>query len=144
MIDSRSLDDLLPEAKEKALQLIKVCTDFGITLIITSTYRDNECQNKLYAQGRTAPGKIVTNAKAGESYHNYRIAFDVVPLRNGKPIWDSADQVWRQIGKLGEECGLEWAGRWTGKIKETAHFQLPGYNLADLKSGLLARPLSTK
>ena len=143
MINSRNLDDLVPEVKAKCLKLKVVCAQVGIDLLITSTYRDAESQNALYAQGRSKPGNIVTNAKAGESYHNYRIAFDVVPLKNGKPIWDTSDSVWNHIGNLGEQCGLEWAGRWKGKIREMAHFQQPGYNIADLKSGKIKVPLST-
>ena len=108
----------------------------GIDLLVTSTYRDGESQNALYAQGRTAPGKIVTNAKAGESFHNYRCAVDVVPLVAGKPRWDVKDEVWQTIGKLGKEAGLEWAGDWV-KFKETAHFQYTGgLSLAQLERGV--------
>jgi peptidoglycan L-alanyl-D-glutamate endopeptidase CwlK len=115
---------------------VRLCKEVGIDLLITSTYRDHEAQNELYAQGRTKPGKIVTNARGGQSWHNWKCALDVVPLRNGKPVWDSNDPVWRQVGALGEQVGLEWAGRWTGKLKEMAHFQYTGgLTLADLQNG---------
>lgn len=39
-------------------------------------------QEALYAQGRTKPGKVVTNAKAGMSYHNYGLAVDIVLLKD--------------------------------------------------------------
>lgn len=136
MINSRNPKDLLPIVGGKALALVHACAEQGIDLLITSTYRDHEAQNALYAQGRTTKGHIVTNAKGGQSYHNWRCAFDVVPLRNGKPVWDSSDPVWRQIGELGESLGLEWAGRWTGRLKETAHFQYTGgLTLAQLQAG---------
>ena len=136
MINSRSLDDLLPAVKERVQRFIEAAHAHGIDLLVTSTYRDNESQNALYAQGRTAPGKIVTNAKAGQSFHNYRCAVDVVPLINGKPRWDVKDEVWQTIGKLGKEAGLEWAGDWV-KFKETAHFQYTGgLNLAQLERGV--------
>ena len=77
MINSRSLDELLPEVKAKVEHFIALCQDSGIELLVTSTYRDNESQAALYAQGRTAPGNIVTNAGAGDSYHNYRCAVDL-------------------------------------------------------------------
>lgn len=139
MINSRSLDELLLCVKVKVVKFIKVCHDEGIDLLVTSTYRDDESQNALYAQGRTTPGKIVTNAKAGDSYHNHRCAVDVVPLRNGKPVWNTSGEdckLWALIGDLGESCGLEWAGRWTGKMREMAHFQYTGgRTLKDLKAG---------
>lgn len=125
MINSRKIEDLLPAVQEKVNKFIELCHNNDIDLLVTSTYRDNESQNQLYAQGRTLPGKKVTNAKAGESWHNYRCAVDVVPLRSGKPVWDGNDPVWKTVGKLGKEAGLEWAGDWV-KFKELAHFQYTG------------------
>ncbi len=135
MINSRSLSDLLPPVKSRAEKMIKDCYAAGIDLLVTSTYRDNASQEALYAQGRTKPGKIVTNARAGQSFHNYRCAFDVVPLRNGKPVWDSKDPVWQIIGQIGKKCGLEWAGDWK-RFKEFPHFQYTGgLTLAKLREG---------
>ena len=135
MINSRKIDDLLPSVPEKVNKFIELCHNNDIDLFVTSTYRDNESQNQLYAQGRTLPGKKVTNAKAGESWHNYRCAVDVVPLRSGKPVWDGNDPVWKTVGKLGKEAGLEWAGDWV-KFKELAHFQYTGgKTMAQLRMG---------
>lgn len=135
MINSRSLSDLLPPVKSRAEKMIKDCYAAGIDLLVTSTYRDNASQEALYAQGRTKPGKIVTNARAGQSFHNYRCAFDVVPLRHGKPVWDSKDPVWQIIGQIGKKCGLEWAGDWK-RFKEFPHFQYTGgLTLAKLQEG---------
>ena len=135
MINSRSLDDLISPAKERVERFLSLCKDEGIDLLVTSTYRDNESQQALYEQGRTTAGKVVTNAKAGDSWHNWRCAVDVVPMVNGKPNWDGLHPVWDQIGQLGEQAGLEWAGRWR-TFKELAHFQYTGgLTLTDLKSG---------
>jgi len=135
MINSRSLDDLIPQARERVDKFIALCKENGIDLLVTSTYRDMESQTVLYNQGRTAPGKIVTNAHAGESFHNYRCAVDVVPLVNGKPQWDGSDPVWAKVGELGKQAGLEWAGEWHS-FKELAHFQYTGgLTIAQLKSG---------
>jgi peptidoglycan L-alanyl-D-glutamate endopeptidase CwlK len=135
MINSRSLDDLIPPAKERVERFLSLCKNEGIDLLVTSTYRDNESQQALYEQGRTTAGKVVTNAKAGDSWHNWRCAVDVVPMVNGKPNWDGLHPVWDQIGKLGEQAGLEWAGRWR-TFKELAHFQYTGgLTLTDLKEG---------
>lgn len=135
MINSRSLDDLVPAARDKVEDFLALCKHAGIDILVTSTYRDMESQNALYAQGRTAPGKIVTNAKAGDSFHNWRCAVDVVPLVNGKPDWDGSHPIWKQVGELGKQAGLEWAGEWKS-FKELAHFQYTGgLTLAQLKSG---------
>jgi peptidoglycan LD-endopeptidase CwlK len=83
---SRSIDDLIMPVRIMALELVFRCKLAGIELLVTCTYRSPQDQEALYAQGRTKPGAIVTNAHAGESSHQYRIAFDVVPLRNGKPV----------------------------------------------------------
>lgn len=135
MINSRKIEDLLPVVQDKVKKFVDLCNQNDIDLLVTSTYRDNESQDALYAQGRTLPGKKVTNAKAGQSWHNYRCAVDVVPLRNGKPVWDGNDPVWKKVGELGEKAGLEWAGRWV-KFKELAHFQYTGgKTLAQLQLG---------
>jgi peptidoglycan L-alanyl-D-glutamate endopeptidase CwlK len=135
MINSRSLDDLVAPAKDCVERFIALCKDNGIDLLVTSTYRDNESQQALYEQGRTTAGKVVTNAKAGDSWHNWRCAVDVVPLVNGKPDWDGSHSVWAKVGELGKQAGLEWAGEWR-TFKELAHFQYTGgLTLSDLKSG---------
>lgn len=142
MINSRKLEDLHPRVKEKCSKLILACQSVGIDILVTSTYRDHESQNALYAQGRTSPGNKVTNAKGGESFHNYRLAFDVVPLVNGKPVWDtkgSALEIWNKIGALGVSIGLEWAGNWK-TFKEFPHFQFTeGLTLKDLQAGKMIK-----
>jgi len=134
MINSRSLDDLAPPAKQRALAFIAAAKAKGIDLLVTSTYRDSESQDALYAQGRSTPGNIVTRAKAGQSWHNWRCALDVVPLVNGKAIWDD-QALWKQVGEIGKSCGLEWAGDWK-TFKEYPHFQYTGgLTLAQLQQG---------
>ena len=135
MINSRSLDDLIAPAKKRVEHFLSLCKDEGIDLLVTSTYRDNESQQALYEQGRTTAGKVVTNAKAGDSWHNWRCAVDVVPLVNGKPDWDGSHPIWVKVGELGQQAGLEWAGKWR-TFKELAHFQYTGgLTLTDLKEG---------
>ncbi len=125
----------MPPVRERVERFIAACKAEGIDILITSTYRDNESQDALYAQGRTKPGVKVTNARAGQSFHNYRCAVDVVPMKNGKPIWNAKDPVWQEIGKLGKAAGLEWAGDWV-RFKEFPHFQYTGgVSLAQLQKG---------
>lgn len=138
MINSRDPAELHPAVQKRAAAFMAACKKAGIDILITSTYRDAASQQALYEQGRTKPGRKVTNAKPGQSWHNHRCAFDVVPLRHGKPVWGTTGEdgkLWLQVGILGEAVGLEWAGRWV-RMKEMAHFQFTGgLTLADLQAG---------
>jgi len=134
MVNSRNINDLHTKVTAMASEFINRCKAEGIDVLITSTYRDAESQNELYAQGRTKPGKKVTNAKAGQSYHNWRVAFDFVPIINGKAQWNDAE-LFTKCGEIAESVGLEWAGRWV-KFKELAHCQYTGgLKLADFQAG---------
>lgn len=134
MINSRNLNDLIPLVKAKAEAFIQACADHGIEVLITSTYRDAESQAALYAQGRTMPGPKVTNAKPGQSWHNWRVAFDFVPIVNGKAQWNDA-ALFVRCGEIAESVGLEWAGRWK-TFTEMAHCQYTGgLTLADFQAG---------
>lgn len=135
MINSRRLDDLLPPVKERVEAFLALAKAAGIDLLVTSTYRDSESQQALYAQGRTAPGPVVTSAMPGWSYHNWRCAVDVVPIRAGKCVWNDRDQVWQVVGRMGEQAGLEWAGNWI-KFREYPHFQYTGgHDIVALQKG---------
>ena len=133
MISSRSLDDLLPSVRAKAIALRDACEACGIELRFTSTYRDFAYQDILYEQGRTAKGPnaratkpmgdIVTRAKPGQSWHNWKRAFDVVPMKDGRCVW-SDPALWQRIGSLGKLQGLAWGGDFRS-IKDLPHFELP-------------------
>ena len=138
-MSSRSINDISPEVRDYFKSFLDKCVadqslkDQGVTILVTCTHRTDEEQNALYAIGRTIKGHIETCLKGGQSYHNGMIggikashAIDIVPVRHGKLVWGTAGDdlvLWNYIGALGESCGLEWAGRWTGKLKEMAHFQ---------------------
>jgi peptidoglycan L-alanyl-D-glutamate endopeptidase CwlK len=129
MINSRDIKDLHPVVAAKAKTFIALCKTEGIDVLITSTYRDNESQNAIYAQGRTKPGRIVTYAKGGQSFHNYRLAFDFVPIVNGKAQWSDA-RTFKRCRQIGESLGLE------GLKFEMAHLQWTGgLTLAQLQKG---------
>jgi peptidoglycan LD-endopeptidase CwlK len=138
MINSRKVEDLHPLVQPLVHRMLEECSKAGIDLLITSTFRDNESQAALYAQGRTRTGAKVTNAKAGQSWHNWRVAFDVVPLRHGKPVWGTTGQdleLWQSVGAIGKAIGLEWAGDWK-RFREFPHFQYTGgLTLADFQNG---------
>lgn len=136
MINSRDIKELLPNVASMAEAFVKRCDEIGIDAIITSTYRDFESQQVIYNQGRVTPGKIVTWAKPGQSYHNFRCAFDFVPVVHGKAQWKD-EALFAKCGEIAESVGLEWSGRWKRR-KETAHCQYTGgLTLKDLNEGKL-------
>lgn len=126
---SRKFSDLHPDVRFLADKFLDACLDADIDVLVTCTYRSGIEQAALYAQGRTAPGAIVTNAQPGESLHNLLLngnpgarAFDVVPLVNGRPMWDAQNPLWEKLGEIGEAVGLQWGGRW--KHPDRPHFEL--------------------
>lgn len=140
------LDELHPKVKELALKLKEECKKVGIELCIYCTYRSIAEQNALYAQGRTKPGEVVTNAKGGQSMHNFRVAFDCGPVINGDVAWKRED-LFRKIGAIGKKLGLEWGGDFT-KIKngkrvpfpDLPHFQLTqGLTYQDFQAGKMIK-----
>jgi peptidoglycan LD-endopeptidase CwlK len=98
---------------------------------ITCTRRTNEEQNQLYAIGRTLPGKIVTNARAGQSPHNYTIsfAFDIAFLNtaNKKGGLDWSPHLFKKFADIitSDFPTVEWGGNW--KFKDAPHFQLKAW-----------------
>jgi peptidoglycan LD-endopeptidase CwlK len=132
----KKLANVHPTLKAKAIELIKRAHAQGINVLITQGYRSIAEQNELYAQGRTKPGKVVTNARGGYSYHNFGLAFDVV-IQNadGSLCWNTDDKRWKTVGAIGKSLGLEWGGDWR-KFPDYPHFQLTfGLSLADLRAG---------
>lgn len=118
----------------------------NIAIRIVQGLRTIDEQNALYAKGRTKPGKIVTNAKGGKSYHNYGLAIDFAMLydKDGNGSfetlsWDTAKdgdddglKDWLEVVKVFETAGWVWGGRFS-KFKDAPHLQRTfGYNIATL------------
>ena len=143
---SRRLEDLHPVTREKTEKFLEKAKENGIDVLIYCTYRSPEEQEILYMQGRLEQFGItleelnekriklglweltpeearrkVTNARAWQSFHQYGLAFDCVPLQSGKPDWDNV-AAYRKLGEIAKEVGLEWAGSWE-RFRELPHFQ---------------------
>ncbi len=123
-LNSQRLARVHPRLAELGLRLIDLCAQAGVAVLITQGLRTVQEQDDLYAQGRSNPGKIVTNAKGGQSWHNFGLAFDIVVLDSvGKAEWDTAHPGWKEAAKIGKSLGLEWGGDWKS-FKDLPHFQL--------------------
>lgn len=132
---------LHPSIQDRARETLVRAFSQGVSLIVTQGLRTNEEQARLYAQGRTAPGAIVTNAPPGSSWHNFGLAFDVAVLDDmGKTTWPENSALWQKIGTIGKSTGCAWGGDWT-TIKDRPHFEYhPGLTLADARAG--GRPVA--
>lgn len=112
-VDSRSeenIETLHPRVRPYARGVVNAAMEKGIRIKVTSGTRTPEEQNALYEVGRTTPGKIVTDARAWQSNHNYGLAFDFTIFDGASPIWDSP--LYKTVGEIGESFGLTWGGRW--------------------------------
>jgi peptidoglycan L-alanyl-D-glutamate endopeptidase CwlK len=114
-------------------------------------------QDALYAQGRTKAGLKVTNAKGGQSYHNYGLAIDIVLLvdkdKNGtyeSASWDiktdfdgDGKSDWMEIVTIFKRYGFEWGGDWKS-FKDKPHFQKTfGYTWQQLLAKYKAKDFIT-
>lgn len=123
-VDPRSekmIATLLPEVQPIARTLVQKAALGGIRVKIISGLRSYEEQDALYAQGRTAPGAIVTKVRGGHSNHNFGIAFDVGVFEGNSYLPESPK--YKAVGVIGMDLGLEWGGNWKTFMDEP-HFQL--------------------
>ena len=130
------IQQLHPSVQPMASEMLQRAINVGIPLVVTQSYRSPATQAALYAQGRTAPGAVVTNAPPGWSWHEFRLAFDVAVIGpNGQPAWPNDVALWARIGETGKAAGLEWGGDWTGII-DRPHFQhTGGITMAQARAG---------
>jgi peptidoglycan L-alanyl-D-glutamate endopeptidase CwlK len=119
------LSRVAPTLATKGRNLIQGCREAGVTIRVSQSLRTWAEQDALYARGRTAPGEIRTNARAGESFHNFGMAFDIELLDCGRVTWDSRHPGWRIAGEIGSGLGLLWGGHWK-TIKDLPHFEIRG------------------
>ena len=116
------LKELYIEANNKILPK-------GYRLRFTHVLRTIKEQDDLYSQGRTKKGSIVTNAKGGQSIHNYGLAFDIVILRDldNNGTFETADftvnEYWKKIASFFKSKGFIWGGDFKS-FKDAPHFEL--------------------
>lgn len=125
------IDSLEPEFRVKVERLLSAAEAVtGRKWIITAGRRTMAEQRAIYAQGRTAPGKVVSNAPAGSSAHNYGLAADLAPLKaDGKTIDWNADRVlWENMADAAVEIGLE-AGYYFRSIMDMPHVEDPSWKV---------------
>jgi peptidoglycan L-alanyl-D-glutamate endopeptidase CwlK len=139
-VDERSeasIGTLLPELRPYARALVFAANHVGIDARVISGTRSYAEQDALYAQGRTKPGAIVTNARGGYSNHNFGIAFDVGIFEGKKYLGES--RKYDALGPLGIQLGLEWGGNWKTFV-DRPHYQLrPAWAIGMRERDMLAK-----
>lgn len=129
------LKTLDPDFEDLIIRLINHCHERGINVQVAQALRTNAEQQALYEIGRTKPGKIVTNAKPGTSFHNYAAAADLFFLNEkGEAHWNTNGfkKVWSIAVELGlDKQGLVWGGGFKS-LPDYPHFQM-GNSLEEAK-----------
>lgn len=111
----RGIDKLHPELQVCVNKFLAECKKQGLNVLVTETLRTLEEQETLYAQGRTRPGKIVTNARGYQSPHAWGVAFDFCRNKKGWE-YDNTDGFFDKVGRIAEtmfdntEYDLFWGG----------------------------------
>lgn len=110
------LDHLTPDTKELALEFLERCEAEGLPVKIVETYRTQERQDRLYAQGRNEDGNVVTWTE--NSMHTKRRAFDIAK-QGSDPYGDL--EFFERCAEIGTDIGLTAGHYW--RVKDSPHFQ---------------------
>ena len=131
----KRLNQLHPKVRQSALDAYAEAvraTPVGIHPLITETLRSFERSTALYNQpwdkkDNDGDGKIdeadekVSNAKAGQSLHNYGVALDFVIMKDNKMNW-SVDKDWMTVVNIFKKYGWSWGGDWKS-FKDYPHLE---------------------
>jgi len=131
----KNIASLHPKAQQKAREFMQLAIPlmlrYGLDVRIISGLRTFAEQDALYAQGRTAKGRIVTNARAGFSNHNFGTAFDIGLFLGKNYLGESLK--YKELGQAGKSLGLVWGGDFKS-IKDEPHFEIStGLTLAEMR-----------
>lgn len=136
MIDNTSIQrvaKLHPKVRDEVSKILAEVDEVltgNADVAISQGLRTFAEQDALYAQGRTVKGSKVTNAKGGQSIHNYGLAVDFVLKLNGKEVsWDTKKDFdndkqadWMEVVAVFKKYGWVWGGDWR-TFKDMPHFE---------------------
>jgi len=136
---SRRLDDLSPEFKPLAIEVLARLTERGVPVMIVDTLRTVEEHRANLAKGTSSIAlsfHLPRHMRApilyppGHPARDTSDAMDVCPFLHydlhgpDKLQWDASDPAWLVVGEVAEALGLEWGGRWRKPV-DPGHVQLP-------------------
>src|SRR5947209_950028 len=112
--------ELISRIRKLAIELERV---HHLDLVVTQGLRSWREQAMFYEVGRTTPGKVVTNAAPGHSWHQYGLAVDCIPAFPNRPYdWNSEHSQWRWMEQIGKDLGL-YTGAEFRMFPDAPHFQ---------------------
>lgn len=114
----RDISELTPNAQKACNLFIAECKRRGLNVLITETYRSQERQDYLYAQGRTRKGNKVTWTKY--SRHTSRRAWDICKNLKGHEYSDT--EFFNKCGEIARSLGITWGGDWS--TPDRPHFEV--------------------
>lgn len=115
---NRDPQNLCPWFADRLSSALAECQALGFRVALFEGFRSPERQEALYAQGRTSRGKIITNARPGQSWHQYGLAADIAYLTPaGQWTWDG-DFIRLSPIFIGQ--GLNWFGP-----GDAGHYECP-------------------
>ncbi len=135
---------LHPIVKTQADRLVELTKEKGIRILITDSFRSADEQDALYRKGRDAGGAVVTNAKGGQSFHNFGLALDFALLtQDGSASWDMEADMngngksdWMEVVSIAKSLHFEWGGDWE-QFPDYPHLQMTfGYSIGALQNGV--------
>ena len=119
---NRDIALLAPFLVIKLTGALDECHELGYPLALFEGYRSVDRQEYLYQLGRSLPGKVITYARPGQSFHNMGLACDLVFKIDGKWVWDGQyDKIEQIMLKHGfsslkfERCHFQITGGLTAK-----------------------------
>lgn len=129
-ISESRLANLYPRLADKIRNMYVMLQGEGIEIRVVQGLRTWAEQDALYAQGRTTPGKIVTNARGGFSWHNMGLAADLVPSQFGpgqpySPDWNSSHPAWKRMEAVAVSLGLVSGASWI-RLVDAPHVEIVG------------------
>ena len=122
---------LHPNLQKFFIELLKISPyDFSISQGVRTAGE----QNKLYQQGRTTPGKIITNCDGYKIKSKHQVksdgfghAGDIAILVDGKVTWE--EKYYKEVARVGrvlmQKYNVEWGGDWKN-FKDLPHFEYIG------------------
>ena len=114
----RDIKELTENAQKACKLFLEECKKQGLNVLVTETYRSQERQNKLYAQGRTESGEKVTWTR--HSRHTSRRAWDICQNIKGQEY--SNTTFFRRCGEIAKSLGIIWGGDWS--TPDMPHFEV--------------------
>jgi len=125
----RDLSVVHPKLRDGVNKILPAMAAIGFPMMVTDTLRTVEEQQKLYDQGRTTPGPIVTNCDGIKNKSNHQAhadgwghAVDMCFVIDGKPSWDSR-LPWKLYGLMAQTLGLIWGGSWKS-LTDLPHIEI--------------------